>query len=108
MDLEFGIREDVVVVSRNPEAMDIDNPHGFVYGKAYNIVSEDDQGARHILLLNDSILDHSKAAKLCNRIRKHVSEGGLLTRNLWAEIAPRYGSPAFMAMGEHEAMNMVI
>jgi hypothetical protein len=100
------IGADIVVVGRDPEMADIDNPNGYRYGYSAYVVLEDQNGRRWI---------HSKkfvkrweddamaaAAPFLHAVQVHLDAGGEIRFEFWTETDPAYGSIAYQSQGTEQ------
>jgi hypothetical protein len=50
----------------------------------------------HKYFIDLSVQARDAVRSLCDRIEKHLESGGSLNMDLWSEMAPRYGSEAYL------------
>jgi hypothetical protein len=95
----FDIHSEIVVVGRNPEMADIDNPYGHIHGIAYFTVATYPSGLRFRHIHNHE--DINKAEDYCERIQK----ANFFNLRYWQSFRPVYGSRAYEEnMGEELAL----
>lgn len=103
-DLVFFVRSDLVVVDSDPEAADMSNPRGEIYGDAAYVVAEDSDGYRW----RSPVITVRRWMGEAERIAGHVAlalNARAATGKLpvgfgnWQPIDPCYGSTAYEREG---------
>jgi hypothetical protein len=95
--VNFFASSDVVVVGQDAEAVDVDNPCGYLYGVSAYVVAEDASGNRvQLSIKSGSVAAEKQAAALNVRL----SLGKLpVDFASWGFARPAYGSPAYIEYG---------
>jgi hypothetical protein len=91
--LSFCTRSDLRVVGRNPEMADMDNPRGDIIREVFYVLAENMQGRRWAHTFGSE--DRARVERLVVRIRRAWRDGFPLNLELWNEVDPAYGSPAY-------------
>jgi len=96
-NVEFFIRNDLVVTGHNPEMADYDNRDGAIFGEGYYIVARSESGlqwAHGHTFVNDSAG--------AERLLKAITARGEVNEAYWQEIEPQYGTGAWLTWnGDH-------
>jgi hypothetical protein len=93
----FFAASDLVVVGTNPEMADISNPRGDVFGEAWYVVAENEQGDRCTLACDNKL----HAERLADALNVRASRGWLPVRfGDWQPARPAYGSDAYIQYGQ--------
>lgn len=95
--VSFFTRSFTVVVGNNPEAADMDNPRGDIFGEAIAIYASNPHGDTRYLTVKMSI---EAAERQVTALQARAATGRLpVAFDRWAEGRPVYGSDAYVEYG---------
>lgn len=105
------VGNDLVVVDRDSEFADYDNPRGNIYGEAYYVVIEQQDGSRKrhnrtfvSKTRSGRAAEEARANQLCEAVNNHLRKGGKVNENLWTPISACYGSDAYIRNGDEQEL----
>jgi hypothetical protein len=106
--VNFFASSDVVVVGQDAEAVDVDNPRGYIYGFSAYVVAEDKSGNRVKLFVKSSRFEADVlpvAEKQAAALTVRLGLGKLPVRFAsWDYERPGYGSDAWIEYGADEEL----
>ena len=88
----IAVNSDLVVVARNPELADIDNPRGEIIRPKWFVLAEDLDGYRRVLTGVD-FDDKVNAEKFAATYDGWAPDN----ESVWIDVQPAYGSRAYVA-----------
>lgn len=107
----FHAQTDIVVIGHNAEMADYDNPRGELYGFAGYVIAESPEGDRWAWHVATQRHDERALLQQCERLAAALT--ARLARGLhpvgfagWPETRPCYGSPAYVAYGAADDLEL--
>jgi hypothetical protein len=104
---ETCIGTDIVVIGRDPEMADVDNPRGNIHGYAAYVMISDVSGRRwvHTKTYTNRWENEARlaAAPFLHAVDTHINSGQDVRLEFWREVDPVYGSDAYQAQGTEQA-----
>ena len=99
----FTTRSDLVVVGTNPEAADVTNPRGEIFGLLWYVQGSNEHGdTAELAVISATEPSAIAAVKLATRLNARVTDLKRLPVgfDLWPEGRPIYGSDAYVEYGQ--------
>lgn len=97
--LTFFAASELVVVGTNPELADYDNPRGNMFGEAWYVYAETDNGDRRRFHMGTN--NQHGAETLVKALTARMASGKIpVAFHGWTETRPAYGSDAYIDYGQ--------
>lgn len=101
--IKFFAATDLVVLDRDPEFANYDNPRGERVGYAAAVYAEDAEGRRRCLVIECSYHEHAileQARAQAQALEARLAQGRLpVAFDSWQAARPAYGTEAYEAEG---------
>lgn len=106
----FFAATDLVVIDRNPEMADYDNPRGDIVGHAAYVYAEDAAGNRRRVWISTARWESEslpRAEKVAAALTARLALGKLpVSFSDWDDARPAYGSDAWQQYGEADEIDL--